>query len=204
MVFEPARKAAMERRLLSMLASADIIASVSRWPGFLTAMLLNPRKPRGDRFKLFVFFVRNGVEPSIAGDWVGWWNKYAAEFTTGDGITHIQQMVADMNSNVARRRFNYFKPPYYDLELRRVQYGPQTLEAFISGEELAPLTDFYSEVPVDPLAEFLAHGDREAARIAREREDEQFQQVAQYRPRRPDTGYYRGGASPVKKLRRFL
>jgi hypothetical protein len=132
-MWDAQRFAAFQRLLLGTIRREDLVIppigadGIRRWPQYLIDTLLDPRAGRTERWKLFCFLWRNGVEPTIVRKYVLFWflRSGAREFTnpTSKAIAEVDAMVKAAMSRDTRRTFNLFECDVLDLTLNRVIKG---------------------------------------------------------------------------------
>lgn len=99
--------------VVSALDNADIFYPVASWPQWARQALQNPHKNREDRFNLFVFLWKNGMEAWRAQEWVMYHKTYdtSAWKSMQDVVNHTK---------TREGRLYLRRIPMMDMELGRV------------------------------------------------------------------------------------
>jgi len=59
-----------EARLWNYFAKGDEFFTIREWPAYLQEMMLLDHKNNRERFSLFFFLTGNGLNPTLAADWI--------------------------------------------------------------------------------------------------------------------------------------
>lgn len=113
-----------ETRLIEFLHTQDVFWKYSEWPAWVREMVLLPHKKNPQRYRLFLFFVGNGLHPETAALWTllidvrktqGGWFLIRGQYDD-DAMRHMEQMVREVNEE------KFFKKnfPIMDMTLGRV------------------------------------------------------------------------------------
>lgn len=65
-----------EEIILTEFAEADIFFPFNSWPRWAQQAFTKQHKNRDERYKLFVFFWKNGMEPGTAASWIMRYGNY--------------------------------------------------------------------------------------------------------------------------------
>jgi len=66
----------MPRNFAGDIDRADEFPKFYRWPQWARVSAYNPHKKRAERYRLFIFFWKNGMPPERAMHWVLYHNTY--------------------------------------------------------------------------------------------------------------------------------
>ena len=108
-----------EGRLWFFFNSGEDFYPIRLWPVYLRAMCLKAHKTYRERYRLFLFFVANGVAPKIAYYWV-----CMRDFANGEPVYEAYDASANAQFNhmihaVEDHTFFYGKS-WFDMHLGRV------------------------------------------------------------------------------------
>lgn len=109
-------------RVRNWFNSGEDFFKLREWPDYLQQMALKKHKSYRERYRLFLFFVANGLNPSQALNWVSLKDVVNGDlvFETYDAAAWAQMQAA---YNDARSGKIYVGRNWFDMTLGRVVYG---------------------------------------------------------------------------------
>jgi hypothetical protein len=111
-------------RVWNFFNSGEDFWRISAWPAYVREMCLKPHKAYRERYRLFLFFVANGVEPVLAYYWVCIrdidYGRPVYESYDASANAQMNAMIADARSGKI-----YSKAKWFDMHLGRVAAGPE-------------------------------------------------------------------------------
>lgn len=111
-------------RLWNFFNSGEDFFKIVEWPTYLRAMALKAHKNYRERYRLYLFFVANGLDPVLAYYWVNA-RDYAEgglKFEPYDASAN-SQMNAQIKATHEGRIFR--RANWFDMTLGRVVHGPE-------------------------------------------------------------------------------
>lgn len=100
--------------IVSAFDSEDIFYKVSTWPTWAQVAFQKPHKDRNERFYLFVFLWKNGLEAWKAKEWMMWHRTY--DRSAWQSMSDLEAMTRVKGGRLYLQRF-----PVMDMALGRVE-----------------------------------------------------------------------------------
>lgn len=102
----------------------DSFYPLSNWPEWAKTSFVNSHKDRNARFKLFVFFWKNGMEPYRAAHWtIGWHNRHGFPYDQA-AMRQVNELVQAAQMMRGRQYAYMWRMPVLDIQERRLHPQP--------------------------------------------------------------------------------
>lgn len=110
-------------RLWNFFNTGEDFYKIQTWPNYVAAMALKAHKNYRERYRLFLFFVANGIAPEVAYYWV-----CMRDYENGEPVYEAYDASANaqMNAQIqAARNGSIFNgKSWFDMHLGRVVHVP--------------------------------------------------------------------------------
>jgi len=103
------------------------------WPKWASDAFYKPHKDRNERFKLFVFFVKNDMSPEIALAWVTWHGGYDKA-----AMADLSNLVSSWKKRKGRTYAYMWKTPVYVMGMDRI-HPVKNLDSYDGADKENPM-----------------------------------------------------------------